>query len=63
MTDTTTDSDQTRALRQAMVIALVNDGALTDGHRVLQVATGTGYTAALLCARLGSERVTSGDQH
>ncbi|MGH3850636.1 MAG: hypothetical protein ACRDRT_13185, partial [Pseudonocardiaceae bacterium] len=30
MTDTTTDSDQTRALRREMVTALVNDGALSD---------------------------------
>ena len=130
------DSDQTRALRQEMVTALVNDGILTDDrwrnvflavprhvlvpayyqnntqidgevdrerwlrlvysdttlvtqrrldavtssgtmpslvitalqalevedhHRVLQVATGTGYTAALLCERLGSAQVTSID--
>ncbi|MGH3796501.1 MAG: methyltransferase domain-containing protein [Pseudonocardiaceae bacterium] len=136
MTDTTTDSDQTRALRREMVTALVNDGALSDdrwreaflavprhvliptyyqdttqidgeadrqrwlrlvysdttlvtqrrpdavtssgtmpslvammlhaldvqdGHRVLQVGTGTGYTAALLCERLGSTQVTSID--
>ncbi len=136
MTDTTTDSDETRALRREMVAALVNDGTLTDdrwrdaflavprhvlvpayyqasehidgetnqerwlrlvysdttlitqrrpdaitssgtmpslvammlqtlevqdGHRVLQVGTGTGYTAALLCARLGSAQVTSID--
>jgi len=135
-TDTTIDSDATRALRREMVTALVNDGTLTDdrwrraflavprhvlvptyyqaseridgqtdpqrwlrlvysdttlitqrrpdavtssgtmpslvammvqaleiedGHRVLQVATGTGYTAALLCERLGSEQVTSID--
>ncbi len=32
-----------------------------DGHRVLQVGTGTGYTAALLCERLGSAQVTSID--
>lgn len=135
-TDTTPDSDKTRALRRRMVTALVNDGTLTDdrwhrafltvprhvlvptyyqaseridgqsdperwlrlvysdttlitqrrpdavtssgtmpslvammvqaleledGHRVLQVATGTGYTAALLCERLGSAQVTSID--
>ncbi|MGH3694552.1 MAG: methyltransferase domain-containing protein, partial [Pseudonocardiaceae bacterium] len=35
--------------------------AVEDGHRVLQVATGTGYTAALLCERLGSTQVTSID--
>lgn len=30
-----------------------------DGDRVLQVATGTGYTAALLCERVGSANVIS----
>ncbi len=136
MTDTTTDSDRTRALRREMVTVLVNDGTLTDdrwrgaflavprhvlvptyyqndtqidgetdrerwlrlvyadttlvtqrgpdavtssgtmpslvammlqaldvqdGHQVLQVGTGTGYTAALLCERLGSTQVSSID--
>lgn len=32
-----------------------------DGHRVLEVGTGTGYNAALLCHRLGSDNVTSID--
>ena len=30
-------------------------------HRVLQVGTGTGYTAALLCERLSSDQVTTVD--
>jgi protein-L-isoaspartate O-methyltransferase len=32
-----------------------------DHHQVLQVGTGTGYTAALLCERVGSHRVTTVD--
>jgi protein-L-isoaspartate O-methyltransferase len=32
-----------------------------DHHRVLQVGTGTGYTAGLLCERVGSKHVTTVD--
>ncbi|MFF5704217.1 methyltransferase domain-containing protein [Streptomyces sp. NPDC012794] len=32
-----------------------------DGHDVLEIGTGTGYNAALLCHRLGDEHVTTVD--
>jgi protein-L-isoaspartate O-methyltransferase len=34
---------------------------VADGCRMLEIGTGTGYNAALLCERLGSEYVTSVD--
>ncbi|MGQ0837431.1 methyltransferase domain-containing protein [Actinokineospora sp.] len=34
---------------------------VADGHRVLEIGTGTGYNAALLCHRLGSADVVSVD--
>jgi len=55
--DAVTSSGTMPSLVAMMLQALEVD----DGHRVLQVATGTGYTAALLCERLGSTQVTSID--
>ena len=34
---------------------------VSDGHRVLEIGTGTGYNAALLCHRLGAGRVSTVD--
>ena len=45
----------------SLVAMMLQALEVQDNHRVLQVATGTGYTAALLCERLGSARVTSID--
>lgn len=55
--DAVTSSGTMPSLVAMMVQAL----EVEDGHRVLQVATGTGYTAALLCERLGSTQVTTID--
>jgi protein-L-isoaspartate(D-aspartate) O-methyltransferase len=50
-----TSSGTMPSLIAAMLAAL----DVHEGDQVLQIATGTGYTAALLCARLGSDQVTS----
>ncbi|MGH3903771.1 MAG: methyltransferase domain-containing protein, partial [Pseudonocardiaceae bacterium] len=44
-----------------LMIRMLEALDVRHGHRVLEVGTGTGYNAALLCARLGSEHVTSVD--
>ncbi len=40
---------------------LVTQLDVTDGDRILEIGTGTGYNAALLCHRLGDAAVTTVD--
>ncbi len=45
----------------ALMAVMLDALAVADGHRVLEVGTGTGYNAALLAHRLGSPLVTTVD--
>jgi methyltransferase of ATP-grasp peptide maturase system len=43
----------------SLVMRMWADSDLRDGHTVLEVGTGTGYSTALACELLGSDAVTS----
>jgi protein-L-isoaspartate(D-aspartate) O-methyltransferase len=51
-------SSSTRPSLMARMLTLLD---VHDGHRVLEIGTGTGYNAALLCRRVGSSNVASLD--
>ncbi|WP_449195314.1 methyltransferase domain-containing protein [Streptomyces sp. NRAIS3] len=56
MTDGTATSSSTAP---GLMLAMLHALDVTDGASILEVATGTGYNAALLAARLGSANVTT----
>ncbi|MEV6759464.1 methyltransferase domain-containing protein [Streptomyces sp. NPDC051105] len=45
----------------SLMAGMLEDLDIQDGHRVMEIGTGTGYNAALLSARLGEEFVHSMD--
>ncbi|MZE54811.1 protein-L-isoaspartate(D-aspartate) O-methyltransferase, partial [Streptomyces sp. SID5770] len=45
----------------SLVLTMLRHGRVHPGVRLLDVATGSGYSAALACARLGDQAVTTLD--